>query len=1262
MTQPPVPPPPPPNVGVQVRCAGCHIILTVGPGLTEFICGTCNLPQMLPPELMPASTGGGVANNTTSSNTANSTRPTHMKAASSHVPALGIDPTKIQLPCANCKAILNVPHGLVRFSCPQCAVELAVDMSKVKQFFPPPPRPPPPPEEVNEVAIEVEREEDEGGMVGETFTDYRPPKLSIGPAHPDPIVETSSLSAVHPPEPTYDLLIKDDLESSKSLSCLQIETLVYASQRHLQHLPNSARAGFFIGDGAGVGKGRTIAGLIWENWHHGRRKALWISVGSDLKFDARRDLDDVGATCIEVHALNKLPYSKLDSRSVGIREGVVFLTYSSLIASSEKGRSRLQQLVQWCGSGYDGLVIFDECHKAKNLVPEAGSQPTRTGEAVLELQARLPEARVVYCSATGASEPRNMGYMVRLGLWGAGTCFKDFQIFLGALDKGGVGALELVAMDMKARGMYVCRTLSYKGAEFEVIEAPLEAEMTDMYKKAAEFWAELRVELLSASAFLANDKPNSSQLWRLYWSGHQRFFRHMCMSAKVPATVRLAKKALAEGKCVVIGLQSTGEARTEEAVTKYGLELDDFISGPRELLLKFVEENYPLPEKPEPLPGEESVKELQRKRHSASPGVSFKGRVRKAAKWKPASDGESDEESETDSAHESTESDDEFQICEICNSEEERKKLLQCSCCGQLVHSGCLVPPITDVIPSDWSCHSCKEKTEEYLQSRHAYLTELLKRYEAALERKSKILDIIRSMDFPNNPLDDIVDQLGGPDKVAEMTGRRGMLVRASSGKGVTYQARNTKEVTMEMVNMHEKQLFMDGKKLVAIISEAGSAGVSLQADRRAANQKRRVHITLELPWSADRAIQQFGRTHRSNQASAPEYRIIFTNLGGERRFASIVAKRLESLGALTQGDRRAGLSLSAYNYDSAFGKKALMMMYRGIMEQDVLPVVPPGCSSEKPETIQDFMTKAKAALVSVGIVRDTVLGNGKDYGKLSGRIIDSDMHDVGRFLNRLLGLPPDIQNRLFELFISILDLLVQNARIEGNLDSGIVDMKANVIELQGTPKTVHVDNMSGASTMLFTFTLDRGITWESASTKLDEKQKDGLGSPNDGFYESKREWLGRRHFILAFESTAASGMYKIVRPAVGESLREMPLAELKNKYRKLSSIEKARSGWEDEYEVSSKQCMHGPKCKLGNYCTVGRRIQEVNVLGGLILPVWGTIEKALSKQARQSHKRLRVVRLETTADNKRIVGLLVPNAAVETVLQDLAWVQDIDD
>lgn len=51
---------------------------------------------------------------------------------------------------------------------------------------------------------------------------------------------------------------------------------------------------------------------------------------------------------------------------------------------------------------------------------------------------------------------------------------------------------------------------------------------------------------------------------------------------------------------------------------------------------------------------------------------------------------------------------------------------------------------------------------------------------------------------------------------------------------------------------------------------------------------------------------------------------------------------------------------------------------------------------------------------------------------------------------------------RLFELFVSILDLLIQNARIEGNLDSGIVDMKANIIELQGTPKVCSLTFLVG--------------------------------------------------------------------------------------------------------------------------------------------------------------------------------------------------------
>lgn len=58
----------------------------------------------------------------------------------------------------------------------------------------------------------------------------------------------------------------------------------------------------------------------------------------------------------------------------------------------------------------------------------------------------------------------------------------------------------------------------------------------------------------------------------------------------------------------------------------------------------------------------------------------------------------------------------------------------------------------------------------------------------------------------------------------------------------------------------------------------------------------------------------------------APIYKLVMTNLGGEQRFAAAVARRLQSLGALTRGDRRAasGVDLSESNFDSPLGRKSL--------------------------------------------------------------------------------------------------------------------------------------------------------------------------------------------------------------------------------------------------------------------------------------------------------------------------------------------------
>ena len=130
------------------------------------------------------------------------------------------------------------------------------------------------------------------------------------------------------------------------------------------------RAGFLIGDGAGVGKGRTIAGVIFENYLKGRKRAIWVSVSNDLKYDAERDLKDIGAEGIDVHFLSKMKYAKINSQINNyVKKGVMYATYSALIGESQGGaqdskyKTRLKQLLQWCGEDFDGCIIFDECHR-----------------------------------------------------------------------------------------------------------------------------------------------------------------------------------------------------------------------------------------------------------------------------------------------------------------------------------------------------------------------------------------------------------------------------------------------------------------------------------------------------------------------------------------------------------------------------------------------------------------------------------------------------------------------------------------------------------------------------------------------------------------------------------------------------------------------------------------------------------------------------------------------------------------------------------
>lgn len=1132
------------------------------------------------------------------------------------------------------------------------------------------------PGQVQQTGEDAEEEEELG--LAETYAEYTPSKLKIGERHPDPVVETSSLSSVTPPAVWYNLSIPEETIDRGLLSALQLEAIVYASQQHEVLLPDGSRAGFLIGDGAGVGKGRTIAGIIHENYLLGRKRSIWVSVSNDLKYDSERDLRDIGAGKIEVHSLNKFKYAKISSKVNGsVKKGVIFSTYSSLIGESQSGgkyKTRLKQLLHWCGDDFDGVIVFDECHKAKNLCPVGSSKPTKTGLTVLELQNKLPKARVVYASATGASEPKNMAYMTRLGIWGEGTPFREFSDFISAVEKRGVGAMELVAMDMKLRGMYMARQLSFAGVSFKIEEIPLTKQFIAMYNESVKLWVDARAMFQEAAELMEGDSRIKKTMWGQFWASHQRFFKYLCIASKVPHVVSLAREAVKNDKCVVIGLQSTGEARTLEQLEEQGGELSDFVSTAKGVLQTLVEKHFPAPNRKKTLKllGLGGIVEELSPSPPPTASSSSGGHKRKSARqarqgvkrYREASSGD---DSDADVKSE-PESDFEPSVSSSAAEESEGSS-------GAESDAEDDFNPFGDDSDSDdpWASRKSKskaknkkQKTKEKKKKKHekpmgngtvqqpvVRSVPTVDSEKKAAAMKQELLDRLEKLGdkLPPNTLDQLIDELGGPENVAEMTGRKGRVVSTDNGT-IQYESRSEVDVPLETLNLTEKQRFMDGEKHIAIISEAASSGISLQSDRRAKNQARRVHITLELPWSADRAVQQFGRTHRSNQVNAPEYLFLISDLAGERRFASIVAKRLESLGALTHGDRRAGESrdLSRFNIDNKYGRAALETMMRGLMEMEIPPLVPP------PESYDgDFFADCRKALVGVGLV------NEDEFSKM--QTLDKDYNNMSKFLNRILGLPVELQNALFRYFTDTLDAIISEAKKTGRYDLGILDLGTagdNVRRVK-VDEFIRSHATGTAKTELHTVGVERGLSFEAAQELWKE-----LAGKDEGYYLSNQVRNGKKTAVLAVSDAARRSkekkekLFRLYRPNTGLQVRQESLVELKSKYKKVTPDE-AQPHWQEQYESSETTCSHVywysscRKKSMGLACEVGLRRRTYHVLSGSVLAVWAKVESVLSSvHGHHNSSKLQVVRLKTE-DNLRIVGTIIPSNCVAPLVNVLS-------
>jgi len=922
-------------------------------------------------------------------------------------------------------------------------------------------------------------------------------------AHPTKLVQSAAMASVAPPKPSYRPRLTAVIVADGLLSDAQIETVIYAGEAHGDFLAGSwtvdetfdvvsaarddaenavrFRRGFMLGDGTGAGKGRQSAGIILDNWMQGRRKAVWISKSDKLIEDAQRDWSALGMERLLVTPLARFR----QGTPIRLPEGVLFTTYATL-RSDERGErvSRVRQIVEWLGSDFDGVIIFDESHAMQNAAGgkgERGDQAaSQQGRAGLRLQHALPNARIAYVSATGATTVHNLAYAQRLGLWGG----EDFPFstraeFVEAIEAGGVAAMEVLARDLRALGLYTSRSLSYDGVEYELVEHQLTPEQTRIYDAYAGAFSIIHNNL-SAAMEAANITSSSGTLNRqaksaarsAFESAKQRFFGHLLTSMKTPTLIRSIDRDLEAGHAAVIQIVSTGEALMERRLAEIPTDEWNDVRvdiTPREYVLDYLAHSFPVQ----------------------------------------------------------------------------------------------LYEPFTD--------------SEGNLSSRAVYRDGQPVESREAVARRDRLIEKLASLPPVPGALDQIVQRFG-TDTVAEVTGRSRRIIRKGERLAVENRAGSA--------NLAEAAAFMDDAKRILIFSDAGGTGRSYHAELSAKNRRLRVHYLLEPGWKADAAIQGLGRTNRTNQAQPPLFRPITTDVKAEKRFLSTIARRLDTLGAITRGQRQTGgqgLFRPEDNLESQYARDALRQLYlllvRGKVERCPL---------------QMFEDATGLTLMDSNGIKD-------------------ELPPITTFLNRLLALTIDLQGVLFTAFEQLLNAKIEGAIASGSYDVGLETLKAESFTVTDR-RTIYVHPGTAAETRLLTITQrerNRPVTLEQALDLL----------------------LDRRALLLVNDRSGRAAV-QVPAPALmlddGEIERRVRLNRpMEQHHASLKMMDE--SHWAEADRGTFATAWNAEVAEIPTFTD-----STIHVVSGLLLPIW----------KRLPNESTRVYRLQTDA-GERIVGRRVSPAWV---------------
>ncbi len=932
--------------------------------------------------------------------------------------------------------------------------------------------------------------------------------------HPTPLVQSAAMAAVAPPKPRYRPHLPAALVTGGVLSSAQLESVILAGEAHAGHLAGSwtvdetfdvvsaasddaadtvwFRRGWFLGDGTGAGKGRQVAGILLDNWLKGRQRALWISKSDTLIEDARRDWSALGQEPLLVTPLSRFR----PGTPVTLERGIVFTTYATLRGDGGEGAvPRVQQIVDWLGREFDGVIVFDESHALRNAGGTAGFgrdggpvTPSQQGRAGLRLQHALPDARVLYVSATGATTVHNLAYAQRLGLWGgADFPFATRAEFVQAIEAGGVAAMEVLARDLKALGLYAARSLSFEGVRYEMVEHRLTPGQVAIYDAYAAAFQVIHTNL-TAALEAANVTGASGTLNRAakaaarsaFEGAKQRFFNHLISAMKTPTVLKSIERDIATGHAVVVQLVSTGEALMERRLSDIPTEEWDDLSidvTPRELVLEYLSHSFPT--------------------QLHEPFTDADGTLSSRPVWRD----------------------------------------------GQPV--------------------PCRE----------------------AVERRDRMIERLAALEPVPGALDQIVQRFGA-DMVAEVTGRSRRIVRKTGPGG---DERLAVESRPGSANLAETQAFLDDEKRILVFSDAGGTGRSYHADLGAKNQRLRVHYLLEAGWKADAAIQGLGRSNRTNQAQPPLFRPVATDVRAEKRFLSTIARRLDTLGAITRGQRQTGgqgLFRADDNLESVYARAALRQLY-GLLHAGKVE----GCS------LGAFEAATGLALCD------------RDGG------LREELPPITTFLNRLLALTIGLQNTLFTVFEQLLAAKIEGAIASGTYDRGVETVVADSFTVTNR-RTLYTHAATGAETRLFTL------------ARRDRNQPLGLE-------EALEKGAGPQARLLV---NARSGRAAVAVPAAGLMLDDGTVERRVRLLRPLERLtvtlaELTQSHWRPAEPETFATVWETEAATVPEFAT-----STLHLVTGLLLPVW----------QRLPDTNLRVVRLQTD-DGERIIGRVVaPDALAE--------------